>query len=200
MISCLIMMSNPTVSTHIILFFFYPFGLCFVDTDYDFPATSTPYVRKPSKPPSNVGAKGAAKATKAIEPIKEEDESFEIEYNEVKIGVIASGGMRSITLFKSQSLVQVLTKVAEAMKLPNDYVEMGYDAPWSMKSGTKRIAMFVSNTDDLAEFWRSYNAFMNAPGRKPNSISISFRNMLDLTQVCSIFDSSFILLIHGYSR
>ncbi len=86
------------------------------------------------------------------------------------------------------------------MKLPNDYVEMGYDAPWSMKSGTKRIAMFVSNTDNLAEFWRSYNAFMNAPGRKPNSISISFRNMLDLTQVCSIFDSSFILLIHGYSR
>ncbi len=88
-ILCLIMMRNPTVSTDIILFFFYPFGLCFVDTDYDFPATSTPYVWKPSKPPSNVGAKGAAKATKAIKPIKEEDESFEIEYNEVKIGVIA---------------------------------------------------------------------------------------------------------------
>ncbi len=61
-ISCLIMMSNPTVSTHIILFFFYPFGLCFVDTDYDFPATSTPYVRKPSKPPSNVGCEGSCES------------------------------------------------------------------------------------------------------------------------------------------
>ncbi len=39
------------------------------------------------------------------------------------------------------------------MKLPNDYVEMGYEAPWSMKNGTKRIAMFISNTDDLDEFW-----------------------------------------------
>ncbi len=144
--------------------------------------------------------KEAAKAAKASkpEPIKEEDESFENVYTEVKVGVIASGGMRSVTLFKTQTHVEVLTKVAEAMKLPNDYVEMGYEAPWSMKNGTKRIAMFISNTDDLDEFWRSYNAFMNAPGRKPSNTGISFRNMLDLAQVCSILDPSFILLIQTH--
>ncbi len=104
------MLRCPTVSTS--LYLFYPFDLRFADTDYDF-FTSTPFVRKPaSKPPSKVGVKEAAKAAKASkpEPIKEEDESFENVYTEVKVGVIASGGMRSVTLFKTQTHVEVLTR------------------------------------------------------------------------------------------
>ncbi|KLO04689.1 hypothetical protein SCHPADRAFT_896835 [Schizopora paradoxa] len=134
------------------------------DSEYEefvHPITSTPAVRKKQK----VELKGR----KAIAP------------RDVKVQVHDGLALRSVTIATADSLFDTLEKIAGAMKRPNNQVEMGYEAPWSAKTGTRRTLAYISNDEELDDFWTSFATYTSKPKNRKadNSYDIIFRNMMD---------------------
>ena len=133
--------------------------------------TSTPYVRRT-----------APKGRKALGRL------------DVKVQVHDGVAMRNVNISSKDGLYELLEKIANAMKRPSNLVEMGYEAPWSSKVGQKRNLAYVSNEDELDDFWVAFSRYSKGKGAKdqdgPNS-TIVFRNMLDNAQVCSVLRSSY---------
>ncbi len=73
------------------------------------------------------------------------------------------------------------------MKRPNNLVEMGYEAPWSAKIGTKKSLAYVSNEEELDDFWLSYARYVAKQGgkkqKKAEEVVIVFSNMQDIAKV-----------------
>ncbi len=129
------------------------------------PVTSTPFVRKIAKGRLTVGQ------------------------HQVKVQVHDGLAMRNVVIRTSDGLMELLEKIASAMKRPNHLVEMGYEAPWSAKNGTKKILSYVSNNDELDDFWVAFHRFAEGGKKKKSDdevVGIIFRNTLDGNQVCSI--------------
>ncbi len=76
------------------------------------------------------------------------------------------------------------------MKRPNHKVEMGYEAPWSSKVANKKCVAYISNDDELDDFWLAYARYLEAQRKKLKKATgevvisdIVFRNMSDGVQV-----------------
>ena len=94
--------------------------------------------------------------------------------------------MRQISITPLDTQLDVLEKTASAMKRPNHATEIGYEAPWSSKIGSKKSLAYLSTQDELDDFWLAYNRYVNGQLAKkkkkgPSEISceIVFRNMMD---------------------
>ena len=126
------------------------------------PVTSTPFARK-----------------HAAKKVCDTNEETIIEIN-VHDGL----GMRITSISSSDSYLEVLEKTAMAMKRPNHSVEIGYEAPWSSRIGTKRNLAYISSDDELANFWLSYNRYTRNQQSKKRKhdkavvCEIVFHNML----------------------
>ncbi|KLO06297.1 hypothetical protein SCHPADRAFT_946195 [Schizopora paradoxa] len=131
--------------------------------------TSTPFVtrRKPTKKPA---------PSKIAKPIVEDDED---KVYEVKIDVHDGIALRPVTISSNDTLLSVLTKVAEKMCRENADVQMCYLAPWSAKEGTKRVPSYVTNVTELDAFWSEYR--LHARKKKGEEITgIVFRNRREI--------------------
>ncbi len=131
--------------------------------------SSTPFVRKTVAP------------TKAVSK------------REIKVSVHDGIAMRTVAISSTESLLQILEKICSAIRRPNNKVEMGYEAPWSSKIGSKKLVSYISNDDELSEFWRAYERFLETQKSKQKGKSIAeisgivFHNVLDGAQVsCSL--------------
>lgn len=97
--------------------------------------------------------------------------------------------MRNASINTKDGYLDVLEKVAVVMKRPNQQVEMGYEAPWSAKIGTKKCLAYIASEDDLDEFWIAYAAHCKKQNAKKKANAdatsgIIFKNMRDSLQVC----------------
>lgn len=146
--------------------------------------TSTPAVKKPSMKSAarHVGgmrkraASTKSRAAKKSAMADSEDDD-EVKRSQVVFNVSDGVGMRLIEVERGENLFKIRDKVAEAMKKDPETVEMGYEAPWCVKSGTKRIARYITTSKELEEFWRAYHNHLDAPGRKSANDGILVKNM-----------------------
>ena len=108
---------------------------------------------------------------------------------ELKVQVHDGLALRSVTIRTADNLLETLEKIAGAMKRPNNQVEMGYEAPWSAKTGSKRTLAYISNDEELDDFWASLDTYTSKQKTKKNenSYDIIFRNMLDRNTVRYFF-------------
>lgn len=96
---------------------------------------------------------------------------------------------RFTTISSSDHYLDVLEKTAQAMKRPNHAIEIGYEASWSTKIGTKKSLTYISNKVELDEFWLAYSRYMKDQRSKPRNrgqevvCEVVFRNTLDNAQV-----------------
>ena len=103
----------------------------------------------------------------------------------IKISVHDGLGMRPITISPVDTQLDVLEKTALAMKRPNHAIEIGYEAPWSSKIGTKKCLAYLSTQDELDDFWLAYERYGKSQLAKKRKngeekpCDIVFRNMLD---------------------
>ncbi|KAL5512281.1 hypothetical protein ACEPAG_9375 [Sanghuangporus baumii] len=110
------------------------------------------------------------------------------EIEEIKVKVHDGLAERIVTISSLDKHVDVLEKAAQAMKRPNHLVEIGYEAPWSSKIGTKKSLTYLSNPDELTEFWCAYRRYVKDQRSKRRNrdqeitCEIVFRNMLDTLQ------------------
>lgn len=133
--------------------------------------TSTPFVRKTSK--------ALPKDRKPIGKYV------------VKVSVHDGLAMRSVTICSLDTLHELLEKICAAMKRPNHKVEMGFDAPWSSKIGSKKCVAYISNAEELADFWNAYARCLEQQKKKQKGNAevvvsgIVFHNLMDSAQVSS---------------
>ncbi|EJD07047.1 uncharacterized protein FOMMEDRAFT_26164 [Fomitiporia mediterranea MF3/22] len=92
----------------------------------------------------------------------------------VKVSVHDGTGLRIIRLKKLYKYLYVLELASASMKLMPTSVELGYKASWSSKTGSKRNIMFITSSEELADFWEEYKRYNAKPGKK---CEIVFRNM-----------------------
>lgn len=132
------------------------------------PVTSTPFVRK----------NAAAKDVKKQQPVKVQ----------VHDGFV----MHTVSIAPSNGLQGTLEKISTALNSPNHLVQMSYETPWSQKIGTKKSVSYISNDDEMEDFWTMYLRYVNNKRKgKANVdeevVGIVFRNMLDGPSVsCSL--------------
>ncbi len=129
------------------------------------PVTSTPFVRK-SKP---MGRTSVGKL-------------------KLKINVFDGLALRPVTITTEDTVFDLLEKVAIVLKRPTVAIEMGYEAPWSLKINSKKCLAYISNEEELDDFWLAYAGYTakQQKGQKKKEVaagSITFRNMLDGSQV-----------------
>lgn len=119
--------------------------------------------------------------------------------HEIKVSVHDGVGTRSVTLSSSEGLLDVLNKIATVMQRLPRQVQMGYEAPWSSKSGSKKILAYITNEEELEDFWSAYNGYLEGLGPKKRKDlggkvpGILFSNMLESAQV-----SGFILFFDAF--
>ena len=107
--------------------------------------------------------------------------------------------MHIINISMSDSHLTVLEKTAQAMRRPNNLIEIGYEAPWSSKIGTKKNLAYISSKEELDEFWLAYGRYVDIQRLKKRcsieevACEITFRNMLDSMAVLSVL---MIILLH----
>lgn len=112
--------------------------------DLRLPLTLTPYARKPA----------AAKGRATMRGMK------------VKVNVHDCVALRSLTISTSEPYLEVLERVAMVMKRPNNRVEIVYEAPWSSKIGAKKALAYISNEDELDDFWLAYGRYVKKQENK----------------------------------
>ena len=110
-------------------------------------------------------------------------------------------GMRRISITPLDTQLDVLEKTASAMKRPNHAIEIGYEAPWSSKIGTKKSLAYLSTQEELIDFWIAYKRYIKGQLSKKKkgqeiNCEIVFRNMMDNLAAVSV---SF-LLIYSTSK
>lgn len=92
-------------------------------------------------------------------------------------------GMRTITITPKNDHLDVLFKVSQVVKRPSTVIELGYQAPWSTKKGTKRCCAYISSDEELDLFWSAYIGYMvkKTPksGKEPPPPEILMCDMLD---------------------
>ncbi len=134
------------------------------------PVTSTPFVRKTAAP----------KGRKTIG------------HHEIKVDVHDGVAMRKVAITTADSRLDLLEKICTAMKRPNSKVELGYEAPWSAKINNKKCVAYISNKEELDDFWLALARHMAAQKKKLKGKSevadpgIIFHNILDSTPVRTI--------------
>jgi hypothetical protein len=107
----------------------------------------------------------------------------------LKIKVHDGLGERAMSISSSDQHLDILERTAQMMKRPNHAVEIGYEAPWSSKTGTKKNLAYISNDDELDEFWLAYSRYVKVQQKKRQNrgqeivCEIIFRNMFDNPQV-----------------
>lgn len=111
--------------------------------------------------------------------------------------------MRSVTICSLDTLLELLEKICSAMKRPNNKVEMGFEAPWSAKIGSKKCVAYISNVEELGDFWLAYSSHLDALKKKQKKkcsdevvvTGIVFHNLMDSAQVSrSTFRRTLILI------
>ncbi len=90
-------------------------------------------------------------------------------------------GLRYIDISSSETYIDVLEKTAQVFQRPNQCIQLGYEAPWSTKIGSKKSLAYISNDKDLAELWTEYGGYLKEQAKKKagdeKSSGIMFRNM-----------------------
>lgn len=144
------------------------------------PLTSTPAVRK-SKPKGRLT----------------------IGEHKLTVSVFDGLATRHVTITTLDALFDLLEKVSKTLKRPNTAVEMGYEAPWSSKVNSKKCLAYVTNEEELNEFWLSYVRYTGKQkGKKPKEVTASdivFRNMKDTAQVSRHLSSLLLSFFHSCS-
>ncbi|KLO05822.1 hypothetical protein SCHPADRAFT_946603 [Schizopora paradoxa] len=104
---------------------------------------------------------------------------------DIKVQVHDGVALRNVNISSKDGLYELLEKIANAMKRPSQSVEMGYEAPWSSKVGQKKNLAYVTNEDELDDFWISLNRYAKGKytGADDWGAGIVFRNMQDNIQV-----------------
>lgn len=99
----------------------------------------------------------------------------------IKVQVHDGVALRNVAISSKDGLYELLEKISKAMKRPAHSVEMGYEAPWSSKVGQKKNLAYVTNEDELDDFWVSLNRY--AKGKYTSAdewgAGVVFRNMMD---------------------
>ncbi len=112
--------------------------------------------------------------------------------HQIKVSVYDGVAMRTVTISTDNSLLDLLEKVCTIIKRPNTKVEMGYKAPWSSKIRTKKVMAYISNEEELDDFWLAYARHLATQKKKSKAnavVEISgivFHNILDGTQVSGL--------------
>lgn len=101
---------------------------------------------------------------------------------EVKVSVHDGLAMRTLTVKTSDSFIDVLENISALMKRPNTQVEMGYEAPWSTKIGSKKSLAYITTDEELENFWSAYVGYVKKGGKKQldangSVLGIVFHNM-----------------------
>lgn len=149
------------------------------------PVTSTPAIAKKCKQ-----ANGRTKAVKAT--TTPTASIIGVGDFSTKVGVHDGVGLRNVTICDSDEYLDMLEKIAMVMKRPNRKIELAYEAPWSAKQGTKKCVTYLTNGDELEEFWSSYVGYVTklaTKKEKPSEMKVSgilFINVMDGAgaQVC----------------
>ncbi len=129
------------------------------------PVTSTPAVRRAIK--ANGQQAKDKKGTKK---------------HQIKVSVHDGQGMHRATISSSDPIFDLLEKIAAAMKRSTQQVEMGYEAPWSHKIKSKKCISYITNSEELDEFWMSF--FQYSSTKKIEDVQgIVFHNMKGSTEV-----------------
>lgn len=96
--------------------------------------------------------------------------------------------MRIIQLSKTMTFLETQELVAETMKRPSTSVEIGYEAPWSAKVGSKKTTAYITNEPELQDFWLAYKRHSKSEKvgkRKSAKVApeIVFRNLRETLAV-----------------
>lgn len=131
------------------------------------PVTSTPYVPK-----------AAPKGRKTVGKLK------------AKVHVYDGIGLRPVGISTEDDRLDLLEKVCTAMKRPHQKVEMGYEAPWSAKVGSKKCIAYLSNDEEYDDFWLSFSR-QQKKAKGEEVLGIVIYNVMESTaQVCPLLFSS----------
>ena len=107
----------------------------------------------------------------------------------VKINIHDGLAMRILEVNSGMSFLDVQDLVAETMKRSSPSVEIGYEAPWSAKVGTKKTLAYITSEAELSDFWLAYKRYVGSskPGKRSKTttenMEIIFRNLRDSTAV-----------------
>ncbi len=106
--------------------------------------------------------------------------------------------MRTVSLSSAESFFDVLEKICKTMGRANNQVIMGYEAPWSAKINSKKCVAYISNEEELREFWSSYAGCVESKKKGKGVVSITgivFVNMSNNTQVRRYWEGECCVLI-----
>ena len=111
---------------------------------------------------------------------------------QVRVQVHDGVATRSVDITTGDDINQLLEKVSSLMKRPSVHVQMGYEASWSTKVGTKKCLSWLSSEAELDDFWLAYVRFVSKPGNKKKSaeemsVEVIFHNMSEVIQVSILF-------------
>lgn len=122
----------------------------------------------------------------------EDEDSYDYDYVlELKVQVHDGAGFRAETISSAETFNETREKLSGAMKRPSRVVELGYEAGWSQKIGTKKCPTYVTNDQEYKNFWmeckdQDRKAKASKKGTKNPLLGIVFRNMFDEAQVSLI--------------
>ena len=101
--------------------------------------------------------------------------------------------MRVTEISASMSFIETQELVSETMKRSSPAVEIGYEAPWSAKVGSKKTTAYITNEAELEDFWVAYRRYIQTAksGKRNKSAKehpeIVFRNLREQSAVCIPF-------------
>ncbi len=108
-------------------------------------------------------------------------------YN-INIQVHDGLGTHGVDISTSDNLQTLMERLALVFRRATTSILLGYEAPWSLKVGSKKTPSFINSQKALREFWLAFDRYVgilkNGKSKKdPASVAILFRNMHDVAQV-----------------
>ncbi|KLO09579.1 hypothetical protein SCHPADRAFT_892976 [Schizopora paradoxa] len=105
-----------------------------------------------------------------------------IGYHELEVQVHDGLGLRQIYISTMDGIGSVVDKAADSMKRDTYNVDIGYEAPWSHKVGTKKVPVYITTEVELDNFWVAYDGYREKLEKKNLTDPITgvlFINMKD---------------------
>lgn len=125
-------------------------------------------------------------AGKAEEPKEAKKCRTNIGFHELEVQVHDGVGLRHARFSTNDSQNVLREKVAISMGRDPVNVDIGYEAPWSQKVGTKKVPVYITSEMELDFFWSAYDGHrekLEKKGIEGPIAGITFINMKTETQV-----------------
>ena len=109
-----------------------------------------------------------------------------IGFHQLEVQVHDGLGLRQIFVSTDDTIGKVVDKAANSMKRDTYNVDIGYEAPWSHKVGTKKVPVYITTDVELDNFWVAYDGYREKLEKKNITDPITgvlFINMKDESKV-----------------